>query len=500
MALALAIGGNLLAIAAPWPALASHSVAPAAVGAGRRDVVGSVEQLWKIVTALAERGGARILLDPEIVVTRPPKVPDAQLSVDQALRGMCASLPGIAFRRLYLPPRGPLDSLPPPEVLATAVRTLDTLAHDHLVVEEPSRSRALSVRKEQPLSPTFAAELQARKFATAPIYLLYATEIPAGKVLQARLADLQGQQLSLPIREEDMALAMVQMMQLLQAMPPEQRDPFVVRTGQAGMRLWDATPPPQREEMLQQSLRLMQRFGAPGAAPAPTGKGSSRGGVPPPARGNLTGVWKAAATALAKRCQAVVVIDPSVVATVPPADLDADLPITQALDTLVAPQPGIAWRRLYLSEAQLKHARRAESAAALSTAVRTLEGLACGNLVVEDSATQRATFFVHSTLVSAAELETEKLSPRPVYMLYSTAPDTRGDTLEQRFGHLQRQQMALMLQMDPSQMARSMEQLIQSFDSADAVRRARLMGLPMAAAMMAVWFPQAAKERGGDSR
>jgi hypothetical protein len=163
----------------------------------------------------------------------------------------------------------------------------------------------------------------------------------------------------------------------------------------------------------------------------------------------------------------------------------------------VAPQPGVAWRRLYLPEAQLKHLQRAETAAALAAAVRTLEGLACGSHVVENAATRRATLFLPGTKVSAAELKAEELGARPVYLLYSTAPAAVGGTPAERFGDLQRRQMALLLQMDPGQMAASMEQLIRTFDGADATARARLMGLPVAAAMMAVWFPRAAKERQG---
>jgi hypothetical protein len=124
-----------------------------------------------------------------------------------------------------------------------------------------------------------------------------------------------------------------------------------------------------------------------------------------------------------------------------------------------------------------------------------LEGLTCGSLVIENAATRPVTTYRQSAPLDLAQREAQRLDPRPVYLLYNPLPSARGETRGQRLADLQRQQMALMLRMDPVQVASSMQQLIHAYDAADQETRSRLMGLPMAAAMMAVWLPRAAKEQ-----
>jgi hypothetical protein len=51
--------------------------------------------------------------------------------------------------------------------------------------------------------------------------------------------------------------------------------------------------------------------------------------------------------------------------------------------------------------------------------------------------------------------------------------------------------------MSPEELTQAAEAVIRSFSSADPETQSRLMGLPAMAGLMAVWFPQAAKERQG---
>jgi hypothetical protein len=276
---------------------------------------------------------------------------------------------------------------------------------------------------------------------------------------------------------------------------------------EAGMQVWETTSPDQRTEMIQQSFRLMQRFGAPGGEPA---AGSAGGGVarqgrpqgvpPQPMQGNRAGELKAITATRAARDDSTILIDPDLFLSLAPKSPSADLPIEDALRMLTAPLTEIAWRKVYLTDAQLKTLKRSSAAEKLVAAVRTLDQLESGDLVLADGGTQRAITYLKSQPLSPSldtELAQWKLSDRPVYVLYSTTPAARGGTLLERFAHLQRQQMELMLRMSPEQMAQSMEQVVQAFPPADTARRMRLMGLPMMAGMMATWFPRAAKEGQG---
>lgn len=459
---------------------------------------GDAERLRGIVAALASRSGARLLLDPEIEVTLPAKEPDAQLPLDGALNVLCASLRGVAWRRVYLPPRALAESLAAPALLASVVRALEEPAPDRLVSENVAGKRTLLFLRERPATTAFPAEWQSRYVGTEPVYLLYAIQVSARTRVSSQLAELQRQQLTLPVPPEKVALAMVQMMQLLQALPPEQAEAFAGRVGQSSMRLWESTPPRQRDAMLQQTLQVMQRFGALGGAAAPAGSPRARPTPPTAPPGNVTASLKAAAAALGKRHDVTVLIDPALTAASPPPELDAELSLVASLDALLAGETGLAWRRLHVPVASRKHYQRADGVASLAESVRMLEALTCDTVIVENAVTRRATILVAGAAVSATTLDAEKFATEPIYLIYSTTPATGGATAEQRFAALQRRQMGLLLQMDPGQLARSMEQLVLAFDAADTGTRARLIGLPLSAAMMAVWFPQAAKERQRD--
>jgi hypothetical protein len=117
---------------------------------------------------------------------------------------------------------------------------------------------------------------------------------------------------------------------------------------------------------------------------------------------------------------------------------------------------------------------------------------------LENPATARGILYRNDAASSLLEpaMKAGGFQDQPIYLLYSTTPGAGGGTLLARFADLQRRQIGLMLQMSPDQMSHSMDQVIRTFQSADDDTRARLMGLPVMAGMMAVWFPREAKERG----
>jgi hypothetical protein len=489
--LALCLGGV--------PLRAQHvpeGVPAPSTGSGNRQ--GPLEE---VARHLADRFGARIIVDPGILVTTPPRAPEQAPSIEPALTALAKSLRGAAWRRLYRP-ASQKEMLPPAEALAAAARTLDPLDCGSLIVADPTSRRATVYLKDAPAAPSRGTPREKWGLRDGPIYLIYSTAATGdGRAPERQIADLQRQQLEIDAPEEQQALAMLQTVQLIQSLAPEKAEQLMRRTAEAGMRVWESTSPDQRAAMIQQSFRMMQRFGGPPAGAAGA-DGAARSAQPrraptPTAPANHAGELRALAAALAARDDATLLLDPELFLALPPTSPPADLPIEEALQTMTAPLSGIAWRKLYLTDAQLKTVKRAPGTEKLVAAVRALEHLESGDLALEDAATGSVTTYLKNPPLSPS-FDTEraawKLSDRPVYLLYSTTPAARGGTLLERFAHLQRQQMALMLRMSPDEMANAMEQIRQAYPSADPARQIRLMGLPVMAGMMATWFPRAAKE------
>lgn len=467
-------------------------------GSGADSPPGALEQ---IAASLARRWKVRVLVDPALPSSARPGRPDPYLPIDQALNAALAPLHRVSWRRLYLPPRAS-DSLPPTGAIAAAVRSLERPETASLLLEDSRTERVTACLKDQPIAAPLEAMRRQAKLDPQPIYLIFRTGLtPDEPVPESRIADLQRQQLELPLRPEHQALAMAQMVRLLQELPPADREAFASRTLAAGMRLWDSTPAGQRTEMIQQSLQLMQAFGAPTGSRA---AGGDRSPSPPPLRAGLEagapprnaapGDARALAAALAARYGAPFLIDPSLLL---PASLPlpaADLPAEKALAALLSTLPGAAGRRVYLPEAQQKRLPLPER---LAAAARGLDELSPFSFLVEDLARGRATLYVKERPATSLPMLIEQggLSDHALYLLYNSTPAARGGTLEERVADLQRQQMGLLLRMSPEQMALAAEPVIRAFAGADAETRSRLMSLPAMAGLMAVWMPREAKER-----
>ncbi|HEU4753835.1 MAG TPA: hypothetical protein VFU47_12065, partial [Armatimonadota bacterium] len=197
------------------------------------------------------------------------------------------------------------------------------------------------------------------------------------------------------------------------------------------------------------------------------------------------------------RCEATVVVDPALLVLSPPARPAPGATLEEALDALVRDCPGAAWRAAYLPAAQRRALSREREQLRLVAAVRAQDALE-GSLLLEDPAAGRFTASLKKE--SGGEPAREALAraaldERPVYVLYAPRPLSSGGSLEEQYATLQRRQIDLMLRMTPAQMEAALDPVVRAYHAADPSTREGLLGLPLVAGMMAVWFPRQAKEQ-----
>jgi hypothetical protein len=452
---------------------------------------GAPGPLRQLAERLSRRWEVVVLVDPAVPRMSLREIPADDLPAEQALDLALASHRRIAWRRVLLP--SGQGGLPSVEALAAAARAAEQPGMGSLVIEDAQAKQLTAYLKDQPLSPADKGVPEKPRSKSIPLYLVFSRVTPPdGDAPAQQFADLQRQQLELPVQPQHRALAMVQVAQLLGAMPRADMEAFANRTLHAGMPLWESTPPEQRQEMIQQTLQLMKAFDAGIQRDAARAAVPSRPVSTAPARRSDP---KALAAAMAERYQVTVLVDPALPMASPVSLPARDAPMEEALAQIAAALPGSAWRRVYLPEAQRK---RLPSAAKLATWVRTLERLETGSLALQDPAARHEiSYRKDEPAASLTSLRRQGgLAEQPIYLLVSTTPSARGGTPEERLLDLQRQQIGLMLRLSPEQMGQSMARAIRAFPSADAETRSRLLGLPAMAGLMATWMPRAAKERG----
>jgi hypothetical protein len=462
---------------------------------GRQTADRSASALPDPLRQLAERLGRRwnvvILVDPALPRASLSEMPADDLPVEASLELALASRRRVAWRRVRLPPGQ--DESPLVETLAAAARALEQRELGSVLIEDLTAQRVTVCLKDEPLPSAVESARSKPDSTAAPLHLVYSTTPSAdGDTPIRRFADLQRQQLELPAAPENRALAMVQVVRLLQEMPPADMEAFASRTLQAGMPLWESTTPEQRREMIQQSMQMMKAFDAGLQRDAARRGGPHR---PLPVQSGRRGDPKALAAALSGRFGVTVLVDPALAVASPPELPAMDASVEGAFAAVTRELPGSAWRRVYLTEAQQK---RLPSAEKLAAWVRTLEQLEPDRLVLQQAATRPATVYRKAEPLEALPALRRRggFGDQPIYLILSTTPAARGGTLEERLLDLQRQQIGLMLRLSPEQMAQTMAQTIRAFPAADAGTRARLMALPAMAGLMAVWMPREAKEGG----
>ncbi|NLH99992.1 MAG: hypothetical protein GX446_10955 [Chthonomonadales bacterium] len=176
-----------------------------------------------------------------------------------------------------------------------------------------------------------------------------------------------------------------------------------------------------------------------------------------------------------------IVVDPTVFVATPPKE-------PQILDTpeatvaaMVSGLKDVAWRKVYLMQSESTSGLRPERLAAM---VRALDMLETGGLVLENPATRRAISVQKNLPVLPGfgdELRQRQFDPNAVYVIYSTVGGGLGGTIEDKFLDLQRQQLELMMQMDPDALAETFAKGMQMWSSLDPQTQSRLFGNMMRA-------------------
>ena len=276
-------------------------------------------------------------------------------------------------------------------------------------------------------------------------------------------------------------------MSLLAQMPPSEAQRFAGATVDAGNRVWDATPPEQRQALLSEARTLIT-----GALQ----KAEKRGPVASRAPSqSYPAELLSAVRALAGEEQATILLDPGVFAADRTRLPERGPGLEARLTELVRQHRGVVWRRVYVPERQLARLKKSGATAALVQAVRFVDGLEAEAIYLEDPGSGRRVRFERRAPRDGKNL-TESLPAemRDFHLVLSATPSARGRTQEERRLDLQRQQVGLMLRMSPEQMAAAMGPLVAGYGGAGPEERRRLIGLPLMAGMMAAWMPRHAKE------
>ncbi|MCC6730313.1 MAG: hypothetical protein IT208_13330 [Chthonomonadales bacterium] len=236
---------------------------------------------------------------------------------------------------------------------------------------------------------------------------------------------------------------------------------------------------------------------APGFAQASQPPNRGAGGQRRVAPRNYLPQLQPIVQAIAEHFRARIIVDPAIIVPAAPREPAAAQSVEAALDSLVGGLKNVAWRRVYLTRAE---AAAVPAADRLAAAVRSLGMIEQAGLIVVNPATQRATSFLKSFAVPAnfdQVLDAQQFALAPVYVLYSTAADAvgaGGASIQDQLMSLQRQQMDLMMRLDPEQMTQAMSQGMQMYMNMDPQTRSQFFGNMMRAGMQ-MWMNMPADQR-----
>lgn len=449
--------------------------------------------LASILEDLGRRHKALVRLDPEVASTASSWRPKPGSSLNAAFGSLVASTKGLAWRRLYRAENS--AAMPSAEEMAAAARALEGIAVETLLVETPGAGETWIYRQTRPTGEGLATQLAASGLNARPIHLIYRTDGSRdGLTTPRRLATLERRQVELPLREEHLAHAMTGVVRLMQELPPDALETLARQTVAASDEIWNRTPPERRSEMIRQTMDLARRYDPASPARPASGGASAPRPAPSATRGRERSLPRALSS-LAARHGATIVLDPGLQAATVPTLPPADAELSPTLDALAAAVPNTVWRRVYLPAKERERLDRTRERARLVEAVQALGRLEIGAVAVEDPSDPRATFLLSRREIDAAAREREGCDPRPVYVLFATETALPGATPEASLGSLQRQQFSLLTRLSAEQLAHSMSGWARAYETADGATRARILGLPVMAGMMAGWFPREAKER-----
>lgn len=434
-------------------------------------------ELQRIADTLGKRYQATVLVDPAILIHTVPTGPEKNLAVERAMEAVAASVKEVAWRRVYLLPSQTSFASTPAKMAAMA-RSL-----------EQSEPRSLVIANSK---GPFTAEIRTAAVGDAgandkPVYLFYsATATADGRTIDEVFADLQKQQWEMMshMTTDQMTNPMLQGMQMWGNLDKDTLERLATPLMQAGFQMYDKTPPPQRQQMMEQGMQVLMTVGG-----GPNGAAGERR-MPR----NYLQELKNITNALEKRDGVEIFVDPLMFLSIPPKAAEAGLHLDASLDTITKPLKGVEWRKVYLPASQTPL-----SALKLSAKVRALEQQAPSDIILEELLVQRMTLFTKKPEAPEdlpALLAAHQFSLKPVYILYSATPGGDGGSpLEARYADLQRRQMEMLFNMSADQLGQAMDEGARLYQGGDADSQMRSMSLPIMAGMMAIWFPRAAKER-----
>ncbi|MCW3096533.1 MAG: hypothetical protein JWL77_2151 [Chthonomonadaceae bacterium] len=155
-----------------------------------------LDTLRDIATMLAKRYDVRILIDPALFVSAPPRRPFEEMTPTQALDLLAQSLPDSAWRGIYQKPPTAAPPALSARSLAATMRLLDHMPPALLHLENAASQRSVTLQSD--LAATeLPTKVTAHGFAARPTYLLYATQDATDRSLSVaqRLEQLQRQQM-----------------------------------------------------------------------------------------------------------------------------------------------------------------------------------------------------------------------------------------------------------------------------------------------------------------
>jgi hypothetical protein len=239
-----------------------------------------IKELQDLAATLSRQYQVKIVVDPALMVTAPPKAPSENATIQAAMDSLARQIKNAAWKRVYLN-QAQAASPPPAAKLAATVRALDLLEQNALVLEDPTSRTATSFVKNFRIPENFSEALAAQQFSPNAIYVLYSTlpmqggDDGTGRSLQEQMLELQRRQMELMLQVDDpdlMAQMMAQGMQMWQGLDPQTRGRFMAMMMRAGMQMWQNMPPEQRQQILQSMQEMFQQgFGNLGGPPPPPG-------------------------------------------------------------------------------------------------------------------------------------------------------------------------------------------------------------------------------------
>ncbi len=187
---------------------------------------------------------------------------------------------------------------------------------------------------------------------------------------------------------------------------------------------------------------------------------------------------------LAAKNNVKIVLDPSIFVAVKPTAPVDNSALATSLDALISQLKKVSWRRVYLTQVQASSLPPPDK---LAASVRTLDQIEQAGLILENPLTRRATSYMKEFAVPAnfgEALQAQQFSTDGVIVIYNTigGPDA-SKSMEDRFFDLQKQQMDMMMQMDPDQLGQALSRGMELWNQMDPTTRSAFMGQMMRAGM-----------------